>query len=87
MEAVTDSHSFYLTSYSASTVRLKTFRTFSGLYARKRREDCVLFLRSYFRRTVLALRVITRSSRKKSERTTAVYHTRNTVAADLAFAA
>ena len=37
----------------ASTVRLKTFRAFSGLYAPNRREDCVLFLRSYFRRTVL----------------------------------
>jgi len=41
---------------ASSTVRLKTFRTFSGLYARKRREDCVLFLRSYFRRTVLGPR-------------------------------
>ncbi len=36
-----------------STVRLKTFRIFSGLYARKQREDYVLFPRSYFRRTVL----------------------------------
>ncbi len=46
-----------------STVRLKTFRIFSGLYARKQREDYVLFPRSYFRRTVLVPRVMVRAAR------------------------
>jgi len=36
-----------------STFRLKTFRTFSGPFAREQREDRVPFLRSHFRRTVL----------------------------------